>query len=209
LFGIITTGAIIKNLGVENCNLNTGSHIGGLVGRSVGSNSIENCYVTGVIKSSSNNSGGLVGSIWKTVAHTVSNIEGYYEFKNLPAGTYRVLLDIPGLEMNDIHIIELRDGEEVGDINYIITEGGIETGIPELSGTILVYPNPTAGELRIENGELRIKSVEIFDVYGRIVGTYPCGRPETAIDISYLPTGIYFVKIRTEAGDVVRKVVKE
>jgi len=32
---------------------------------------------------------------------------------------------------------------------------------------ITLHPNPTTGELRIENGELRIKSVEVYDVYGR------------------------------------------
>jgi len=30
-----------------------------------------------------------------------------------------------------------------------------------------------------------------------------------SIDISHLSAGIYFVKIRTEAGEVVKKVVKE
>ena len=28
-------------------------------------------------------------------------------------------------------------------------------------------PNPTTGELKIENGELKIENVEVFDVYGR------------------------------------------
>jgi len=29
------------------------------------------------------------------------------------------------------------------------------------------------------------------------------------INISHLPTGIYFVKIHTEAGELVKKIVKE
>jgi len=33
--------------------------------------------------------------------------------------------------------------------------------------SINVIPNPTTGELEIENGELKIKKVEIFDIYGR------------------------------------------
>jgi len=36
-----------------------------------------------------------------------------------------------------------------------------------VKGNILIYPNPTIGELRITNYELRIDNVEIFDVCGR------------------------------------------
>jgi hypothetical protein len=78
-----------------------------------------------------------------------------------------------------------------------------------LLGDIKVYPNPTSGELRIESGELRVLGVEIFDVFGRLVGAYPCGRPDTVINILHLQGGFYFVRIQTEAGEVIRKVVKE
>ena len=58
-------------------------------------------------------------------------------------------------------------------------------------------------------GELRMENVEVFDVFGRNVGANLRVCPHTAIDISNLQTGIYFVKIRTNAGEVVRKVVKQ
>jgi len=75
--------------------------------------------------------------------------------------------------------------------------------------SLQVYPNPTTGELIIDNGQWTIDNVEVFDVYGRAVGAYPCGRLKTTINISHLSAGIYFVKIRTEQDEVVRKVVKE
>ena len=34
-------------------------------------------------------------------------------------------------------------------------------------------------------------------------------KPETAINISHLPTGIYLLRIQTETGTVTRKVVKK
>jgi hypothetical protein len=86
---------------------------------------------------------------------------------------------------------------------------GINVGIETIEATIVnIYPNPTAGKLRIESGELRIENVVIYDVFGKIQKIENWG-VESAIDISHLPTGIYFVKINTEAGEVVRKVVKE
>jgi len=89
-----------------------------------------------------------------------------------------------------------------------------EVGIVETlhASSVQVYPNPTTGELRIENGELRIESVDIFDIYGKklYLSTRPLVHLSTAtIDISHLPAGIYFVKIHTENGVVTKKVVKE
>jgi len=89
-----------------------------------------------------------------------------------------------------------------------------EVGIVETrhATSLQVYPNPTAGKLRIENSELIINNVRIFDIYGRNVETHALSlqNGETiTIDISHLPSGIYFAKIHTEAGEIVRKIVKE
>jgi hypothetical protein len=72
---------------------------------------------------------------------------------------------------------------------------------------IQIYPNPTTGELRIKSDELRIGSVEIFDIVGQCVGAYRI-RPENneaIIDISHLSAGMYFLKVDGK----VYKVVKE
>ena len=84
-------------------------------------------------------------------------------------------------------------------------EVGIENF--ELS-TLKIYPNPTTGMLRIENSGLKIESVAIYDVFGKIQKIENL-KMENTIDISHLSAGVYFVKIRTEAGEIVRKVVKE
>ena len=75
---------------------------------------------------------------------------------------------------------------------------------------INIYPNPTTGELTITNYELKIMNVDVYDVYGRKLQSKIVNlQSEIVINISHLPAGVYFVKIRTEAGEVVRKVVKE
>jgi hypothetical protein len=68
---------------------------------------------------------------------------------------------------------------------------------------IKIYPNPTTGELTIDNGQLTINNIEVFDVYGRKchVSHVTCHD----IDISHLPIGVYIVKI----DGVCRKVVKQ
>jgi hypothetical protein len=65
---------------------------------------------------------------------------------------------------------------------------------------------------------LTIKSIEIFDIYGRkchAINSPPFmegWQPKAdgvVFNISHLQSGIYFVKIYTEAGEVVKKVVKQ
>ena len=56
---------------------------------------------------------------------------------------------------------------------------------------ITLVPNPTTGELRIENGELRIKNVEVFDVYGRNCHVSRVTSSENNINLSHLQAGVY------------------
>ena len=84
-----------------------------------------------------------------------------------------------------------------------------EVGIAERElFEIRVYPNPTNGELRIENGEWRMERVEVFDIYGRKVLEPPL-TVLRSYDLTVLPAGIYFLKIATDKGVVVKKVVKQ
>jgi autotransporter-associated beta strand protein len=100
---------------------------------------------------------------------------------------------------------------------------------PTLSNQILVYPNPTTGELRIMNNEqLIMNNVEIYDVYGKRMeiprfarndgeAKFPSNSLEgwqpqadgVVLNISHLANGIYFLKIQTEKGAITRKVVKQ
>lgn len=81
--------------------------------------------------------------------------------------------------------------------------------IPEKSlPNIKIYPNPTIGELKIESGELRIEDVVIYDIFGKIQ-RMDSWKTENTIDIYHISAGIYFVRICTAAGEVVKKVLKE
>ena len=77
----------------------------------------------------------------------------------------------------------------------------------KLLENITVVPNPTTGQLKIESGELKIESVEVYDVYGKRQKAED--RKDNVLDISNLSAGLYFVKIKTSVGEVVKKVVKQ
>jgi hypothetical protein len=70
-----------------------------------------------------------------------------------------------------------------------------------------VYPNPASDKLYVET-ESEVDEVEIYDVYGRQQPIANSQQP-TAIDVSGLNSGVYFVRIKTDSGDVVRRFIKK
>ena len=73
---------------------------------------------------------------------------------------------------------------------------------------ITLIPNPTTGQLTINSGQLTIKNVELFDIYGRKVCHSLPINCYNKLDISILPNGLYFVRITTEEGIVMKKIIK-
>jgi hypothetical protein len=88
------------------------------------------------------------------------------------------------------------------------------TGITNIEQGILnveVFPNPAEKELIIKNEQLIIKNVEIENVVGEEVFNLrtPNSKLPTKINVSSLAPGIYFVKVATDKGSVVRKFIKQ
>jgi hypothetical protein len=100
---------------------------------------------------------------------------------------------------------------------WIVKLGPDNVGIEENNqlSSINIFPNPATNQLTIETGQLKIKSVEIYDVVGeRLLCTLtpnpsPSGEGSASIDVSKLSPGMYFVRVRTEKGEVVKKIIKQ
>ena len=86
-----------------------------------------------------------------------------------------------------------------------LTDGIEET---EATASATLHPNPTTGLVTI-TGE-NLKAAEVFNTLGQNVAT-ATGEGETMqVDLSGLPTGVYFVNVTDKDGrKCVRKVVKE
>jgi len=71
-----------------------------------------------------------------------------------------------------------------------------------LNNQIRVYPNPTTGQLKIKNYELRENDIiEIYDVVGQKLMQLPCRdviNHVSTIDISHLASGMYFLKVNNQ-----------
>jgi hypothetical protein len=74
---------------------------------------------------------------------------------------------------------------------------------------IHVYPNPVENELIIDCGSLNSEKemVQIIDLSGRTVLNFQSVSSDSLIriDVSHLPSGIYFIKIGTHTGKFVKK----
>lgn len=88
------------------------------------------------------------------------------------------------------------------------TYQNLSNSIHQLDSSISIYPNPTNSFVTI-NCNSNIKSIELYDVQGRILESSIENSTTSKLDISEKQNGIYFLKINTENGSKVEKIVKE
>jgi hypothetical protein len=59
------------------------------------------------------------------------------------------------------------------------------------------------------NGNNSIKSIQLYDVQGRLLQSNLVNENETTIDVSTKAKGVYFLKILSDKGMKVEKIVRE
>jgi len=126
---------------------------------------------------------------------------------NILCGLYNICRDNYELRITNYE----NEMEEKNDV-VINQSSSAQSELSEFKkvlANITLIPNPTTGQLTINSGQLTIESVEIFDIYGKKI--FEEKENLTVLrsyDLTVFPVGIYFVKIKTEAGEVMKKVVK-
>ena len=81
-------------------------------------------------------------------------------------------------------------------------------GVEELSMSFNIYPNPVNDNLYIETQtQILTQTIEIYDAFGRqqLIAN---GQQPTAIDVTNLNSGVYFIKIKTNDGVITKRFVK-
>jgi len=71
-----------------------------------------------------------------------------------------------------------------------------------------IYPNPIRDKLKIENRELKIKQIKLYNITGSLLQSINVDSNELEINMRNLQSGVYFVKITTEKGMIIKKIVK-
>ena len=83
-------------------------------------------------------------------------------------------------------------------------------GIEETTTSLRIYPNPVLDRLYIET-QTQALTIEIYDVFGKVqnLKNSETQKLRNSIDVSSLKSGIYFVKINTEKGNIVKRIIKD
>jgi len=116
--------------------------------------------------------------------------------------------DIEGDNNPDLFV-----GNWTGGITYFKGIDPPEVKIAEVQKEdITVFPNPTTGVLTVKtHNYASLQSVEIFDIYGRKLYGDNNSYDLTVLrsyDLTVIPAGVYFLRIQTETGVVMKKVIK-
>ncbi|MEP0266289.1 T9SS type A sorting domain-containing protein [Dokdonia sp.] len=109
------------------------------------------------------------------------------------------------------------DAEIYFDFNFPIITNTATTFIEQTlsvnefySESLNMYPNPVDNILNIAGNDA-IKAVSIYDISGRQLHTisFTGNKTEVSIDTEALVNGTYLIKIKTEQGEGVKKIIKK
>ncbi|WP_296385964.1 ELWxxDGT repeat protein [Winogradskyella sp.] len=75
----------------------------------------------------------------------------------------------------------------------------------DLNNTISIFPNPTSNYFEIESTST-IDNIEIYSLKGQSIKSF---EPQNQYDISEFSIGVYFVKIQSKNGEVIKRIIKE
>lgn len=78
----------------------------------------------------------------------------------------------------------------------------------EIAG-LKVYPNPTQDNWTVKTQNIKMSSIQVFDILGKNVLSITPNATEAKIDASRLKSGLYFAKINTIGGSSSLKLVKK
>ena len=97
-----------------------------------------------------------------------------------------------------------------GSINATTTNVGIDSW---LAGSVSLYPNPAKEVVNVQctmnNVQWDGATVEVYDVYGKLLQTVEMSSEITTLNVSGLADGMYFVRVTTDRGVVTKTFVKK
>ncbi len=115
-------------------------------------------------------------------------------------------------DYTDTLIFVVTAQNKIASKKYLITVNKSPASASQITnGKLEIYPNPAINELRIGSNPVFKANTQfqICDVLGQIMMYSQLKASQSAIDISNLSAGIYYLKIFTDEGFVIGKFLKE
>ena len=116
---------------------------------------------------------------------------------------------LTGLTTYEIQVQANCGDGNLSDWTAAITPQTTNVGIENyLSNSVILFPNPAKEVINIQCAMYNVQSVEVIDVYGKVINTLNVTENPTRINVSGLANGMYFVRVTTEMGVVTKQFVK-
>ena len=151
------------------------------------------------------------------VALDRSDEYGAWEISGLPERSFRIKVEIPGLEMDTTYYLDITSPNTVIDnLNYFVDfNTGIfidHFGIEEmnLSHSLNLYPNPaTNGNFWIESedNQVLIEKITIYQYSGQQVANHHICNQGYRVNVNHLSKGFYLISIQTNKGIINQKIM--
>lgn len=108
---------------------------------------------------------------------------------------------------NSHYIFKSKEGAHNSRFLILFKSTVLDTPTNQLQN-ISIVPNPTTGYITIISPQTAVSSVEVFDIRGRKLMNVDYNKTQYSLDLSSLQSATYFVKINTEEGSLIKRVVK-
>jgi PKD repeat protein len=131
----------------------------------------------------------------------------FFEFNNIEYGTYKIYPEVAGFSTYPLIFNLSEENPEVTGINFALSPGQIAVGLEENNveeqlNQVEIFPNPTSKllNLKIQKTAQKQIHINIFNNLGQVVYYYSNNQIDNSelisLNISDLPTGIYFLRCR-------------
>jgi hypothetical protein len=160
-----------------------------------------------------------IGIAWDAVTGAVGyniqyRVQGQSAFSSATTTTNSYTID--GLTANTTYEIQVQSNcgnGNLSDWSSFITVQTLPDGIANhLESSIVLFPNPANDVVNVQctmnNVQFDIESIEVYDVYGKLISNVNVVENPTRINISGLADGMYFVRVTTDAGTITKSFVK-
>jgi len=150
------------------------------------------------------------------VAYLETDDYGMFSFSNVPDGDYILHVEVPGLDMLEIHEVTIVGDQIVSGMDYTISEDGIYIGWP--LGTpqpetvnLQIYPNPGTGLIQMDLPVAGSYRVRVYATDGRMAldEQFESAGGARSIRIPGEDRGIYLIRVQGPGIDETIKYVKQ
>ena len=152
------------------------------------------------------------------LSYILSNEEGLFEFGDMAYGTYKLKVEMPGVNSETATVV-LDENNQTVEVAFVVKGAtaylSIDNSLQLISGIGEIFPNPVSDYANIEIAlnENSNVTVSIINQLGQVVytsnQTLASGKQQIKLDTSDLPEGFYNVQLSGENGGMlVKKFVK-